>query len=56
MMLYSWSGKPYRSKQADVAAVEVEEVLEMEKAWEESEERKKPSLLQRLCNLNHQEP
>jgi hypothetical protein len=28
-MLYNWSGAAYRSKQVDVAAVEVEEVLEM---------------------------
>ena len=29
IMLYNWSGAAYRSKQIDVAAVEVEEVLEM---------------------------
>ncbi len=29
IMLYNWSGLPYRSKQIDVAAVEVEEVLEL---------------------------
>lgn len=28
-MLYNWTGKAYRSKQADVVAVEVEEVLEL---------------------------
>jgi hypothetical protein len=28
-MLYNWSGAAYRSKQIDVAAIEVEEVLEM---------------------------
>lgn len=29
IMLYNWSGAAYRSKQIDVAAIEVEEVLEM---------------------------
>ena len=29
IMLYNWSGAAYRSKQEDVAAIEVEEVLEM---------------------------
>ena len=28
-MLYNWSGAAYRSKQVDVAAIEVEEVLEI---------------------------
>lgn len=29
IMLYNWSGAAYRSKQIDVAVIEVEEVLEM---------------------------
>jgi hypothetical protein len=29
IMLYNWSGAAYRSKQVDVAAIEVEEVLEI---------------------------
>lgn len=29
IMLYNWTGAAYRSKQVDVAAIEVEEVLEM---------------------------
>ena len=29
IMLYNWSGAPYRSKHIDVAVIEVEEVLEM---------------------------